>query len=103
LFYPRSQRRVCTVTGKVVFKYEIPPEGRVLHHGPSFRVVHVGAQGDAVFLWAEVAPDELHDLISTWAVFGTGHSIPGDASYVGTSFVGVLVLHVYELAAGGVR
>lgn len=68
------------------------------------RVLHVGAQGDVVTLWALVEPDrKLLDrqflVVGTGWEFDLGHPVP-DAEYRGTALRrDGLVFHVFERVA----
>jgi hypothetical protein len=53
-----------------------------------------------IFAWYEFA-DQVNTVDRSFRVYGTGHAIPDDATYVGTALVssGILVWHLYERSA----
>jgi len=84
---------------KTVFKYAIPVDDQ-WHEVPTplpARIVHVACTGGfgTVFVWAEVDPEGPETSSRKMRVFGTGHPIPDDATYVGTAPTGPFVWHVY--------
>jgi len=90
---------------KTIFKYELKGichknlvEPISMPHDAIY--IHVGAQGDSMFIWAEV--DTESSLIEhNFEVFGTGsemHQDMGVRQYVGSLMMndGALVFHVYH-------
>lgn len=60
-------------------------------------IVTVGLQGDSMYLWALVDPDEKREEVIKIKVIGTGHDFePSGLKYLGTAFQGAWVWHVYE-------
>jgi len=87
---------------QAIWKFELPNDERVMITMPGgAEVLHVGAQGDSICLWARVDLDvELEQR--RFHVISTGHEhedLP--EVYLGTVllFNGRLVLHVFELPA----
>jgi hypothetical protein len=83
---------------KKIYKYEILTDGKLLL--PNGAIVRkVAAQGDSIFLWAEVDPDRSR-LERCFEVFATGQEITEgmgiDRVYLDTLFIGAYVCHVYE-------
>lgn len=79
-----------------VWKYTIGPFNVVqMPHGATFR--HFGMQGDVPTAWFEVDTTR-HVQTRTFQVFGTGHSIPANAEYLGTTMMDdPYVWHLYEI------
>lgn len=68
------------------------------HHA---RILHVELQGSTPCIWAMLytSPEVKGDFRRRFAVFGTGHPIPGemdDWTHVGTFQQGPFVWHVFE-------
>jgi hypothetical protein len=86
---------------KKIYKYEIPVDGEkhVFDIPWPAYIVHVNHQGRmvSVCIWAEVQDDQ--PPVQKWfQVFGTGHEVPDNASYIGTAVVTPnLVWHVFEI------
>jgi hypothetical protein len=83
---------------RTIYRYEIPVDDRWHAVDLSGPIVHVASRSmRSVELWA------VHgDKPATrrgFRVYGTGHPIPGDATYVGTAIPpgGQLVWHLLEL------
>lgn len=87
------------MTQRRVFKYHIPVADGIWQEPMQGRIIHVDYQMTGmVTVWAEHADGE-PKVARRFAVYGTGHSIPKEASYVGTmvdKFTS-LVWHLYEL------
>lgn len=83
--------------GMRVFKAEVPVDDQ-WHpiHAP--RVVHVHHQYPrTVTLWFESLPsDDPNVPTMEFCVYGTGHPVPIDAAYVGTTHDGPYVWHLYQ-------
>ena len=92
---------------KTVYKYEIPrhkldgmeftmPAGA----SPLPLVVNVqhSSVDERITFWAEVDTAQV-DAVRKFAVYGTGHAIPQDSVYVGTTLLmgGRIVFHLYEI------
>lgn len=86
---------------RTIWKFEIPVDDRwheVNMPAPA-KIVHaacVGAYG-TVWVWAEVTPEGKETDARKLRVFGTGHPIPDEATYVGTAPSAPFIWHVYEL------
>lgn len=85
---------------KSVFRYVIGFEGPVTVRltAPPLAVANAYSAGGGLEFWAETYPDRT-PVDTTFQVFGTGHSIPDDAIYIGTAprtSMG-LVFHLYQL------
>ena len=73
----------------------------------SAKILTVGGQGDDLFVWALVNPDE-RMVEHTFLIVGTGHAIPDEQfdpvsqvpKFAGTIFLHdrQLVIHVWEVA-----
>ena len=87
---------------KTVYKYDVNAEvySVKLELPAGAKIVHVGNQGyqDVVNVWVELSHTDGVPEIRTFRVFGTGHEIPSDYEYVGTTIVTpYLAWHLYEL------
>lgn len=91
---------------KTIFKYELKPRPTTSLVAPVMmphdaKYLHVGAQGDRMFIWAEV-DTESSTLEHTFEVFGTGHEMYVDMgierNHIGSLMMhdGALVFHVYH-------
>jgi hypothetical protein len=94
-------RDVQSPRPRSVWKYTVPIADAVasLVMPALAQIVRVGTQepGQVTF-WAEVSPDG-PTVLRGFRVYGTGHTIaPGD-EYVGTTFEGPFVWHLYEVTA----
>ncbi len=93
----------------VVYRYEVPVDGRVHGHRLHGPVLHVACrQPDVVEFWAHHHngnPPVMH----YFRVYGTGHTMPAyGLTYHGTGFHDGLVWHLFsgirdELQRGAVR
>lgn len=85
---------------KVVWKYAVPVTGYdVLVTLPKdARIVHVGSQSiDTVMMWCISEEVWATPEKRIFRVFGTGHEIPDDYSYIGTALpIDELVWHLFE-------
>lgn len=92
-----------------VFRYgplEIAEGPQQLHLPVNAKIIHVGNKTNGfIDIWALVDEDAAeHTAPRTFQVFGTGHPIPEDAQYCGTTIHGVsitvqngsLVWHIFE-------
>lgn len=80
-----------------ILKYHIPVGGSYVEHMKG-RIVYVDYQMTGmVTIWAESADNE-KKAPRKFSVFGTGHTIPKEGSYVGTCIdrFTSLVWHLYE-------
>lgn len=83
---------------KTVHKIGLSEIGPSLVRLPDdYRIVHVGEQGGQVMMWVELDPTAVLVPVRRFQIFGTGHSIPDHAEYVGTTQVGPFVWHVYQI------
>lgn len=83
------------ITERKVYKYgPIRPGSWGVSMPKDARVVHFGAVGDDLFIWAEVEGEPSETRI--FVVYPTG--VPVAGRYVGTAFMmdGALVWHLYE-------
>jgi len=91
---------------RTIFKYELKGvchqnmvEPVLMPHDARF--LHVGSQGDSMFIWAEV-DTESSELEFNFEVFGTGHEMVEDMGiariHIGSLIMneGALVFHVYH-------
>ncbi len=89
---------------RTVWKYALNgwgPAARIRHDVPlpeNAKLLSLQNQQGTATLWAEV-DTEAAEVRRTFEWFGTGHSVPPHASYVGTLQVhnGDLVFHLYEV------
>lgn len=87
---------------KVVYKYMVPNERSTPIEMPvDSKVVHVDLQRGDLMLWVEHGwvDENTPRTKRCFDVFGTGHAIPFESTYVGTFFDGPFVFHVYEVPA----
>lgn len=79
-----------------IFKYKIEPIIE-LELPKGAEILTVGPQGSEIYLWAKVDPSAETE-IRRFVGFGTGHDIPDklDLTYIGTTFFGSLVFHIFE-------
>jgi len=95
-----------------VFKYGpvvVTDESQQVHMPVDAKICFIGSKRDGfIDIWAIVDVDAVdHTSPRTFQVFGTGHSIPEDAQYMGTSIQGTpmtlqngsLVWHLFERLA----
>lgn len=61
------------------------------------KVLKVDKQDGMFFMWIECHHNPATSFGMTFAVFGTGHSIPEDAKHCGTWLDRQYVWHLYEL------
>lgn len=68
------------------------------HPVPGGRVVHVACQNgpESVQVWTE-DHDSIEKAVRSVQVFGTGHWMPNDSVHLGSTMLGPLVWHVYEV------
>lgn len=64
------------------------------------QLVHFALQGDDAYVWVLV---DIYwkDVQRAVQYFGTGHDIPKGAKYVGTTFDGPFVWHLFDLGEVG--
>lgn len=60
------------------------------------RFLRVGFQGEGLFFWAEVIPENSPKEVK-FQLFGTGQEIPDSAKYMATYDDGPFVMHLYEI------
>jgi hypothetical protein len=96
----RTRAGTIKLNMRTIYKYEIPVGGGEVILPNNAVILSAGAQGDALFLWAEVDSAENWQFPREIEVFGTGHPIPEDMGisrrFIGTAFMGPFVWHVYE-------
>jgi hypothetical protein len=84
----------------VIYKYPLTPldEASVtVLTLPSFALPRTAAmQNGRLCLWIQVDPDSA-PLERAFAVFGTGHPLPVDATYIATVPDGPFVWHIFEV------
>ena len=88
---------------KSVFKYKLEPKIGESKTEPvtmpvDAKYLHVGFQGEDMYLWAEVDTD-LCDVYHTFEVFGTGHEMSDESrNFIGTAQLNnyQLVFHIYS-------
>lgn len=90
---------------KTIYKYEIETRDRFTLDLPTgATILTVNEQQGGIYLWAEVDPDVRTFKPRLIEIFGTGHEIREDMGitrqYLGTTFVGRYVWHVYENTSG---
>ena len=88
-----------------IYKYELY-FGRTVYLPKGAKILSVGCQGDGLFLWAEVDPNETRKEARLFIVYGTGHDIESPEKvrkFVGTALMhgGSLVWHVFEKVETG--
>ena len=89
---------------KVVHKFPVPLRGAMSSVGmpKEAKLLHFDAQGDELFVWALVDPDELMEY-RTFFIAGTGHTLPEQNihihEHVGSCMMrnGALVWHLFEV------
>lgn len=87
---------------KRIYKYQVSVDDQdhYVTMPPESTIVHVSTQGaviDIVNFWAEHVEQVTPQVTRAFRVFGTGHEIPGDYEYVGTTLTASpLVWHLYE-------
>lgn len=85
---------------RTIWKISVPVDDqRHIFDLPPGPIVHAGRQhrSGQVEVWVEVDSDQPPEPIA-FQCYGTGHPIPADADYIGTSIDGPFVWHVYEVA-----
>jgi len=83
-----------------MFRYEVPigsgPVELMLSSNPM--AVQLHPMGHIVEFWAESYSDNAYPIARTFEVFGTGHLVPDNAHYWGTTIrTAGLIWHLYEL------
>jgi hypothetical protein len=85
---------------RVVHKFKLPAPTSVIEMDPTGIVRRVGAQGDDLFVWAEVDPNAKKEP-RVFHVYGTGFPVVDGDEYLGTAVMkgalgSELVWHAYE-------
>ena len=82
---------------RTIHKFKIEPN-QVARLRKGAKVLSVGAQGDDLFIWAEVDLDQKEFIDYPVRVFGTGFSMEDHFSgkFLGTVFQGSLVWHIFR-------
>jgi hypothetical protein len=83
---------------RTVYKFWIQPanEAKLFELHKNWRPLHFAYQGPDTALWIEVDTDEPKEFVKL-QIFGTGHTIPADASWLGTAVGSVFVWHLYMM------
>ena len=85
---------------KTVYKYPLSKNQHTELRLPmGAMLLHVDAQKDGVFLWAEIETETPEIEIRTIEVFGTGHAMPPYQRFFLNTFLvhgGEFVFHAYE-------
>jgi hypothetical protein len=80
---------------RTVYKYQFGLEGKVLPLPVGSKVVCVGQQEERITVWIEQDiekdPYDFH-----FYIVPTGSDVPFGTFYVGTSFIGPFVWHIYQ-------
>ena len=82
---------------KVIFKYELTSEV-LLPKGAL--ILRAGTQGDTMFIWALIDPNEKEHIEREFIVVGTGHPFEYEYlkhRFVDTVFDGPFVWHIFEV------
>ena len=82
---------------KVIYKYELKSE--VLLPKDSL-VIKAGMQGDRMYIWVLIDPNEKTHIQRNFEIIGTGHPFDYDSMvcrFVDTIFDGPFVWHIWEL------
>lgn len=84
---------------KTIWKFKLEITDKQTLTVPSyFMPLHVGFQGNELFVWAMVDTESLKKEKSFF-IYGTGHSLPEKAGlHIGTTFSpnGIFVWHIFE-------
>lgn len=95
-------RPVLSPTATTVREYPLPEMLTRVPMPAGAQILHVGAQGSQIVLWAAVCPEGA-PVVRTFAVVGTGRELPDHCyrTHVGTVVMrdGEVVWHVFELNA----
>lgn len=87
---------------RTVYRYVVPVNDQAHDIELSGPIVHVAARDHRlVEFWA--ISGESEPVVRTFQIFGTGHPLPHQAAYVGTTLAGSqgqLVWHLFELLIG---
>lgn len=87
-----------------IFRYEVPVDGEAHTFDLDGNPLHVEARGDDVVeFWAHRYDDRKSGITRAFQVFGTGHPVPDDARWFGTTArtPSGLVWHIFEVASDG--
>ena len=81
-----------------IWKYKLPPMSSSMVELPVYRIFRALAltPSNGFDLWYEVDPDSPVEMVM-FEVVGTGQEIPKNGLYLGTTWYGSFVYHVYEL------
>lgn len=92
---------VSVLPSCTVYRYVVSVDDQTHAVELSGPIVHVAARTmDKVEFWALVGNH--NPAVRIFQVFGTGHSIPRQANYVGTALAGPLVWHLFELSTSDI-
>ena len=83
---------------KTIYKYPVSVGPNLLELPIGAKIVHFAAQGDSLFLWAEIPSPDSRTITRPFRVYGTGFAIEPDYEHVATCFSrdGLFVWHLYE-------
>lgn len=81
---------------RTVWKYQVRHGMNSIPMSVGHQILHFGMQGDSMFVWVLVSPNEQR-VNRVIEVVGTGSSVTDDARYVGTVFSGPFVWHAFDL------
>ncbi len=85
---------------KTILEYHLEMGNPIVSMPVGAKVLTVGAQGNAVYVWAKVDTDQLDKEPRIFRIYDTGHTLPDslDLEYLGTAMLPhlSLVLHVFE-------
>lgn len=83
---------------KTIHKYELSISDQCHTCLPAGAIVrHVGTQNGKIMLWAEIDSEATEAEHRQFCIRGTGHPFRGnEGEFLGTTFLGELVFHVYE-------
>lgn len=86
---------------KTIYKYQVIGPGERVRMPADAQIVTGGEQDGMLFVWSlHGIPDDATTYRDRYfEVYGTGHRIPEDATYISTFFSGPFVWHVFELVA----
>lgn len=92
---------------KSIYKYELRGDDdnylqSYVYLPEGARVLSAGAQGEHIFVWAEVSKEDAVIMIPRrFSVIGTGWELPEDffedKKFINTVFMGSFVFHVFEV------
>lgn len=83
---------------RTIYKFWIHPsnEPTTFSLPKNWRPLHFGYQGSDTAVWIEVDTDQPAQEVRL-QIFGTGHTIPANATWIGTAVGSVFVWHLYMM------